>query len=237
MMERPFSCIIPAYNEVKYIGGVLNEVKNTDLIGQLICVDDGSTDGTADLIAREFPDIILLRQQRNSGKSAAVRRGLKAATKPNVILLDADLRGLRSGEIDEAAEAFLSMRPDMIILRRMGAPWRLRWSRIDTLLAGERIMRTNDLRRLLTTVVKDYELELAINLYMLNAGKTVYWAPSSATNTFKFEKLPALKGIGRELRMYLNLIGSVSPVSLARMIMQFGREKVPLRQDYRWADA
>jgi len=89
------SVVIPAYNEERFIGTLLERIRAVDLspLGftrELIVVDDCSKDRTAEIVAGQ-PNVRLIRQPRNAGKGAAVRAGLAAATGDVVIIQDADL--------------------------------------------------------------------------------------------------------------------------------------------------
>lgn len=87
------SVIIPCYNEVNSISKVVQSVQNViGDEGEIIIVDDGSTDGTRELLqqnkGRLFTNVIF--QQRNMGKGAALRAGFAVASKDIVIVQDAD---------------------------------------------------------------------------------------------------------------------------------------------------
>src|SRR5215212_3410428 len=102
-----FSLILPAYNEADRIGRTLTEVitylTTNSLNSELIVVDDGSTDATADVARQVFAragniEARLIQRTTNSGKGSAVRAGLLAATRPIGLFSDADL----STPIEEA---------------------------------------------------------------------------------------------------------------------------------------
>lgn len=93
-MKR-LSIIIPAYNESKTIGAILKKIKNVPLRGiekEVIVVDDASTDGTKEILKKnKDKSIKVLYHNKNSGKGAAIRTGLKYATGDIILIQDADL--------------------------------------------------------------------------------------------------------------------------------------------------
>ncbi len=85
--------IIPCYNEVKTIQEVVQAVKDTAIAHEIIIVDDGSTDGTRDLLTAyaDDPLVRVILHDHNQGKGAAVRTGFAAATGEIFLIQDADL--------------------------------------------------------------------------------------------------------------------------------------------------
>jgi glycosyltransferase involved in cell wall biosynthesis len=90
-MDDPLvSIVVPAYNEAATIEEVLRRVSAVPFRTEVIVVDDGSTDGTADLVAA-VDGVRLIRRPQNAGKGAAVRDGIAATTGAIVLIQDADL--------------------------------------------------------------------------------------------------------------------------------------------------
>jgi glycosyltransferase involved in cell wall biosynthesis len=108
-MVPAFSLIIPAFNEEERVGQtlrtVLQHLREFSPQSEVIVVDDGSSDATADVVrdvlagAGEI-EVRLLEQAQNHGKGFAVRHGLGAATRPIALFSDADL----STPIEEASK-------------------------------------------------------------------------------------------------------------------------------------
>lgn len=89
------SVIMPVYNEKNTIKEIIRRVRAADIGDidkEIIIVDDGSTDGTRDILKMEADSSIkVYLQERNQGKGAAVKRGLREITGDLVIIQDADL--------------------------------------------------------------------------------------------------------------------------------------------------
>ncbi|MBP5608967.1 MAG: glycosyltransferase family 2 protein [Lachnospiraceae bacterium] len=111
--ELLLSVIIPCYDEVDTIEIVLDKVRECGLNTQIVVVDDGSTDGTRDLLKGQLRDKIdiLLFHKRNLGKGAALRHGFAAATGDLVIVQDADLE-YDPNEFCKLIEPFISGNAD-----------------------------------------------------------------------------------------------------------------------------
>ncbi len=87
------SVIIPVYNERATIREILRQVRAVGLADEIIVVDDGSTDGTREILAEEARsgDLRVIFHERNMGKGAAVRTGIAHATGDILLIQDADL--------------------------------------------------------------------------------------------------------------------------------------------------
>ncbi len=88
------SVLIPCYNEVNTVEEVLDRVESVQLADEIIIIDDGSTDGTRDVLAeieaQQRPGVRVIYHERNQGKGAAVATGFHNATGDVFLIQDAD---------------------------------------------------------------------------------------------------------------------------------------------------
>ncbi len=100
-MNVKLSVIVPAYNERDTVEEILRRVREApvnvegaQVEKEIIVVDDGSTDGTREIltrVAQEYPEITVIMHERNQGKGAAIRTALQHATGDYIVIQDADL--------------------------------------------------------------------------------------------------------------------------------------------------
>lgn len=112
-MEK-ISIVIPAFNEEKYIGPCLASLTahGGGAIGEILVVDNASTDGTA-VAAAKFPGVRVIREERK-GPSFARQRGFEEARSPLLCFIDADCR--ITPEWIKVAEREWSRHPEMVCL-------------------------------------------------------------------------------------------------------------------------
>ncbi len=110
--DMKLSVIVPVYNELRFIQELLRRVQESGLADEVVVVDDGSTDGTRELLQElqkrksngkrdaeitggrgrlSLDKVHFFFQEQNQGKGAAVRRGFEAATGDILLVQDADL--------------------------------------------------------------------------------------------------------------------------------------------------
>lgn len=199
------SCIIPFYNEKQRIVSVVSAVRKVKTVSQIICVDDGSQDNGSSLLEKNFPQITTLRLKSNLGKADAIFSGLDLVENEIIFLLDGDLVGLDSEDLNRICERFVKEHSlDMLILKPSGE---LLYKLIDwffrnyIIQSGNRILRVSDLRQVKELGPKKYQLEVAINQYMLNNKKNVAWTPIYGFNPHKSSKTSFFQGFQEDIRM------------------------------------
>ncbi|KKU82111.1 MAG: Glycosyl transferase family 2 [Parcubacteria group bacterium GW2011_GWA1_47_8] len=94
MENRKLSIIVPVYNEEKTVGEVIRRLLAVPFVGwaaEIIVVNDGSTDGTASVLAGFSSRARIINLSKNGGKGGAVSAGLKVANGDFAVIQDADL--------------------------------------------------------------------------------------------------------------------------------------------------
>ncbi len=113
------SVIVPVYNECATVDAVLTKLRNTGLPLEIILVDDGSNDGSSDILTRygEVDNVTLIRHPHNRGKGAAIRSAIAVATGDVIVIQDADseydpddIRGLLQPIIEKSADVVYGSR-------------------------------------------------------------------------------------------------------------------------------
>ncbi len=125
--EQCLSVVMPCYNERATIEEVVDRVLASPYTQELLIVDDGSTDGTRDVLAKfDDPRVRVLLQDRNQGKGAALRRGFAEATAEYVVVQDADLE-YDPAEFGDLLAPLLDGRADVVYGSRFlgGRPHRV----------------------------------------------------------------------------------------------------------------
>ena len=130
--DELITIIVAAYNERRTVRAVIDRLLAIDLpiAREILIVDDGSTDGTHEVLAaavREHLPITVLRAERNGGKGSAIRRGLDHARGTIIAIQDADLE-LDPQQLAELIEPILRGDSDVVYGSRFlkgdqGAPW------------------------------------------------------------------------------------------------------------------
>jgi len=144
-MESPFlSIVVPAYNEELRIGKSLNRIRlylqTKTFTAEVIVVDDGSVDKTAEVAGRaaeDWPALRVIRNERNRGKGFSVRRGVLEARGEYVLFTDADLSApidqtgmLIAGLASTGADAAIGSRALQRELIGVHQPWFREWGGI-----------------------------------------------------------------------------------------------------------
>lgn len=201
------SAIIPAHNEAPTLAAVVTAARRTPCVDEVIVVDDGSHDATA-AVGRWAGADRVVRLGRNRGKGAAVQAGADAAAGHCLVLLDADLLGLRSSHLVSLAEPVRGGMADMTVGFFMGgrtstdlaqalAPW----------LSGQRAVRRAVLEAVGDLAETSFALETALDRWCRRDGSRVRPVGlPGLSHRWKEEKLGVLAGLLARVRMYWEIL-------------------------------
>ncbi len=115
----------------------------------------------------------------------------------------------------------------MIILRRNKTAFGIRLTRADIVFSGERILRKEDLFKIYKLKPQLYQIEVAVNEYMMRHKKNVYWISSSAKNVFKTQKFGLAQGVWAELVMHKSMIKYIGLTNYIIQRFFFAHKKLP----------
>lgn len=193
---EPFSLIVPVYNEVDGVVDTLQTIhqrlRKLALSYEIIVVDDGSTDGTAQQLAA-CPFVRVIRHGQNRGYGAALKTGIRHAKHELIVITDGD----GSYDNDQIPDMVrLAKQQDMVVGSRTGAnveysfvrsipKWFLKrfaqWlsrSPIPDLNSGLRVMRKEVVYRYFNLLPNGFSFTTTITVSMLSNGYRVLYEPT-----------------------------------------------------------
>lgn len=222
-----YTCIIPFYNETQQLLSIVESVLKVASINQVILVDDGSTNDISEEVIKRYKDVKLIKLPKNLGKSKAVKAGLEKATNNHVLMLDADYKNVESKELETIIGQYTTSGVDMLLLKVMGGNnWLDRTLRKETLFTGFRILKRSDLENVFKLNPKGYQLEVAINEYMINNDKRVAWLPTKVLNVHKSQKWGFLNGIIKSMAMEISILNYLGARRFFKQVTSFATNKL-----------
>jgi hypothetical protein len=203
--------VIPAYNEAERIGKVLEVLRQVKSLTEIIVVDDGSRDATAEVSreqARFDPRIRVLVHSENKGKGAAVFTGWRALQAGTMLMLDADLIGLKAEHVQALIDPVVRRRADMTLGLFRGGKWFTDFSHwLTPWLTGQRCFRSRSLRYVHPQAAAGYGLETALTIVARQRGWRCLRVPLEGVSHLPSE---IHRGIGRgtltRTRMYGQIV-------------------------------
>ncbi|HEY8346312.1 MAG TPA: glycosyltransferase family 2 protein [Symbiobacteriaceae bacterium] len=204
------AAVIPAYNEETTIAEIVRVLRQCDEVSEIIVVDDGSGDRTAERAQAAGARVV--GHPYNLGKAGALKTGVQSTQAPVLLFLDADLIGLSPAHVRALLRPVLDGQADMTVgifddgrvatdLAQMVAPY----------LSGQRALRREIMEELFRVEphadLAGYGIEVALTRHVRDRGYRVVEVPlEEMSHRMKEEKLGLVKGVRARLKMYYEIL-------------------------------
>ena len=209
-MQPTVAILIPALNEAATVGHVI-EVALESQLGLVLVIDDASSDGTAPVAKKAGAEVLILKE--NLGKAGAVYEGASFLYADILILIDADLIGLKPKHLIDLAQPLLNNTADMTRGDFKGGRWQTDVSQaITPVLNGQRAIWREQLLAIPDLREQGYGLEVTIAKVAKQEQWRVEHVPLvGVSQIMKEEKegRKGFKGFLLRLDMYWQIIRSV----------------------------
>jgi len=201
--------VVPAYNEAGRISSVLRPVVASELVDDVIVVDDGSDDGTSEE-AGLFP-VQVVKLPENRGKGAALDYGVSFAKNDTFLFLDADLVGLTTAHVDKLIRCYQEMNLDMAVGVFVNGRRNTDIAqRINPYASGQRVLTRKQWERAkqyLEVEEVDFGIEIALSrLAAKDNWVKEYIKLEGVTHVLKEEKRGFRRGMIDRFKMYGHMI-------------------------------
>lgn len=194
------AAIIPAYNEADNIKRVLEVLTQTEGLHDIIVIDDGSTDKTAEVVS-QFRQVNLLKNSTNKGKAHAMQQGVDATDADILFFCDADLKKLTPEIIKRIIQPVINKEYDMYIGVRDNVMQKA--VTLFALNSGERAVRRELWEKLPEHFKYRYRIEAGLNFIAKTQGNGYGWNKFEYFQTLKEKKYGFFRGTA--LRWWMNI--------------------------------
>lgn len=209
MDSEKVAAIVPAFNEEKNIASVLKILVSSEKLDEVIVVDDGSKDKTAEV--SEQLGAKVLRLEKNIGKARAMRRGVESTDANIIAFFDADLLGLNSFHVDSLVNPVLN---DQVV---MTEGVRDRWWGLPALLdkmfpimfaiCGERVIRREILMHIPEKYIRNMTDGIVMNYYCRINALPVAFVPLNGLDiVVKEKKVGILRALILRIKMVAEFV-------------------------------
>jgi polyisoprenyl-phosphate glycosyltransferase len=201
------SAVVPAYNESSRIGAVLKPLIDSSSVDEVIVVDDGSDDGTAEA-AQKYP-VQVVRLGKNCGKAKALDEGVMRARNDVLLFLDADLVGLTETHVDKFVHIYEQSGIDMVVGVFANGRRNTDFAqKFNPYASGQRMLTKKLWQRAKANVHEmNYGIEFALSKLAVKEGWTTEKVKlEGVTHVLKEEKRGFSDGVRERLKMYGDMI-------------------------------
>jgi len=226
MATVPISIIIPAFNEADGISPVLKHLISQLPHSEIIVINDGSTDKTAEIL-KQF-DIKVVHHPVNKGYGASLKSGIKAATHENIIFMDSDGQhrtedipvlisaisdcDMVVGSRTSKSHSPITRRPGKLILKWISQI--LSGRKIPDLNSGFRLVKKSVINKYLHLLPQGFSASTTMTLIFMTRGYSVKYIPiKTEKRVGKSTVKPFKDGFSTILTM-LRLITLINPLKI-----------------------
>lgn len=184
--RKSVSAIVPVFNEEKTVSKVVNTLLKNNLIDEVICINDGSSDTSIDILNQYKGKIEIIDLQKNHGKGFALSVGIKLAKGEIVAFIDADLTNLSDDHIRELLIPILDNEARGVV----GYPSSVKGSLLNPLsnFSGERAYYKKDLISHVEEIAKTrFGVEVFLN-HLFDKDEIKKVPLKNLKGLFKYEK-------------------------------------------------
>ena len=218
MTDAPISnalsvcAVVPAFNEARRVGAVLDALDGAERVSQIVVVDDGSGDDTHAVAqahsAAKTGKLRALRLDANRGKGAAMRAGAEATDAPILVFFDADLIGLTPTHVNALVAPVAANRAVMALgVFRHGRGVTDLAQFLVPNISGQRAIRRDVFLAIPCLTKSGFGVELAITHHVQDEGLPIERVVlEGVTHPMKEEKLGLLRGARDRFRMYRQML-------------------------------
>ena len=202
------TALIPAYNEQNTIANIIDTLKTINQIDEILVVDDGSRDKTAEVSRTSGARVVQL--DHNQGKGAAIQKGIENIDSDIALLLDGDLLGLKSDHIDKLLTPLLNDKADMVVgVFNEGRGLTDLAQLVTPNLSGQRALKLDIIKDLDSLEKEGFGVEILLNKYVRENGRLKFVDLPELTHVMKEEKMGFFNGAKARLKMYWEILKTV----------------------------
>jgi len=219
MVERKsVSVILPCYNEGERILPVVEEVKKSSVVSEIVIVDDGSDKFTKDVL-KKITGVKIIHHIENQGKSKAMQTGVLNVTSDIVVFLDTDLSGFRGIYINDLVRPIVQNDYDLVLGDYEKELKFFKLIGLSIVLTGQRAIKRDLLLKNMNIFdYGGYLAEVAMNKIFFKKNKIKRIFLKNVGQVFKYQK-NGMIGFLNDLKFFFRLIKKIGLRELVNQIL------------------